>query len=197
MPPRSKPMKRGTSELARSGPIARKTPMPSPRIPAPRPASDPQAPPKAKPAPSGQQQRAAVREAARRRAKAAAKKRASGACEHCGESTVGRATHGHHRDPQGMGGTFDPGAQSVANFLHILASCHAWIETQARETALAAGWLVEAGGDPASTPVRYRGGPWVLLDADGGVVEMDAAGDDARLLAVEVAARQHRPFSVP
>jgi hypothetical protein len=87
-----------------------------------------------------------------------------------------------------MGGTSDPAAQSVANYLHVLASCHAWIETQARETSLAAGWLVEAGGDPALTPVWYRGGSWVLLDADGGVTELDApAGADARLLAVEVA----------
>lgn len=188
--------KRSRSELARTE-FKRKTPMPSARIPFPRPASDPQTSPKVERAPTGQAVRLKAQEARLRAAKDVVKDRALDQCEHCHLPLAGQRVETHHRKPRGMGGSSDPAIHSPANLIRVRWSCHLAIEA-GREESFVAGWLVESETDPAVVPLRYRGGPWRLLDGAGGTAALDAPADaDARLLAVEVAARSHPPFSVP
>ena len=89
--------------------------------------------------------------------------RAGGCCEVCGtllhDGYGWLAAHSiHHRQPRGMGGTSRPEINSPANLLLLCGSatspegCHAVIEKR-REAAIALGYLVPQGTDPAATSV--------------------------------------------
>lgn len=89
--------------------------------------------------------------------------RARNRCEKCG----GYALYAqiHHRRPRGMGGSKDPAAGSPANALWLHPNCHEQVEKN-RAAALANGWLVRQGHDPATVAVKRWNG-WVMLDRDG------------------------------
>lgn len=93
--------------------------------------------------------------------------RAFSRCERCG--TVG-AGNIHHRKPRGMGGSRDPGINSVCNLMLLCGSgttgCHGWVESH-RQDAMAEGWLVPRTADPAGAPVKIWGIGWVKLTAAG------------------------------
>jgi hypothetical protein len=79
---------------------------------------------------------------------------------------------GHHRDDRGMGGTRRPGIDDLCNVLLLcggrmggVLGCHGWIEGHF-EAAVARGWRVPNGIDPATVPVVLAGGRRVLLHRD-------------------------------
>lgn len=89
--------------------------------------------------------------------------RSGGRCELCGEL----ATQMHHRRPRAMGGSRLPETNSGTNLLHVCDSCHRFIESN-RAEALAAGWLVPQGSDPARTAVLVgQRSWWTYLTEDG------------------------------
>lgn len=65
-----------------------------------------------------------------------------------------------------MGGTRNPAIHDPANLLRIcgdgVLGCHGHIERN-RDEALANGWLVRSGADPATVPVLLWDYRWVLL----------------------------------
>ncbi len=73
----------------------------------------------------------------------------------------------HHRRPRGMGGSKDPGTNTLANLLAVTGDgtrgVHGWIESH-REAAVTHGWIVRQGQDPAATPITLYSGRRVLLD---------------------------------
>lgn len=91
------------------------------------------------------------------------------------ESPVGMSQH--HRRPGRMGGSKAAGTNEAANLLAICGSgttgCHGAIESN-RTEALAFGWLLHAGQDPAVQPVRLWDGRRVLLTATGYVGVADS-----------------------
>lgn len=72
----------------------------------------------------------------------------------------------HHRCPRKMGGTKDPAVNSPTAVLVPCGSgttgCHGRIESR-RAEALANGWLVPQGGDPATVAVLIHRDRWVYL----------------------------------
>lgn len=86
-------------------------------------------------------------------------------CEICGARIPKGEGQVHHRQPRGMGGTDDPGKESVVNGLFVHPGCHRKIELN-RTRALESGWLVRQSDDPGKVPVRLFDG-WWLLNADG------------------------------
>ena len=109
-------------------------------------------------------------------------------CEICG-CTLGPGNEGtaHHRDARGMGGTRRPDIDDLCNLLllcggSLAQKCHRWVEDH-YEAAVAAGWRVPDGLDPAAAPVVLAGGRRVLLHrtqplylppADGRLYDLDA-----------------------
>lgn len=72
----------------------------------------------------------------------------------------------HHRAPRGMGGSSrDVTAHDPAVLVALCDPCHAWVESE-REAATALGYLIPAGVDPETHPVRWHG-QWVLLTSRG------------------------------
>ena len=96
--------------------------------------------------------------------------RAGGRCELCGLSLASGPYSRHHRRPRRMGGTRRPDVHSLPNLLLLcgdgVRGCHGRVESD-RAEALAEGWLLHDGEDPATTPVRIH--PWgtVILTPDG------------------------------
>jgi 5-methylcytosine-specific restriction enzyme A len=74
--------------------------------------------------------------------------------------------HIHHRRPRRAGGSARPDTNSAANLLLLCPPCHEVIETQ-RTAAVAGGWLLHDGQDPARTPVLIGAERWLYLTADG------------------------------
>lgn len=72
----------------------------------------------------------------------------------------------HHRLPARMGGSKRTVVHGPANLIqvcgHGTAGCHGWLESH-RTAALANGWLLHAGEDPAARPVLLHDGRRVLL----------------------------------
>lgn len=85
--------------------------------------------------------------------------RSRGRCEVCGLPLA--VAEIHHRQPRGMGGSRDRQTPLVSNGLIVHPACHRKIESH-RETAIANGWLVPKGTDPAGVPVKLWLG-WRLL----------------------------------
>jgi len=100
--------------------------------------------------------------------------RAGRACERCPRS--GGPFSIHHRRPRGMGGTKDPAAGGVPNGVLLCGSgttgCHGEVEAN-RVQALADGWLVPQGTDPATVPIRHRTLGVVWLSEDGMYLHQD------------------------
>jgi hypothetical protein len=86
-------------------------------------------------------------------------------CEVCGH-TIGVGVERHHRQRRAVGG------DRLANLLYLHRHCHAWVHAHPAD-ARAAGWIVSAYGDPATTPVRLWSKALVLLDDSGGWVGAD------------------------
>ena len=74
----------------------------------------------------------------------------------------------HHRRPRGAGGSKARDTNQAANGLALCAACHRMVESN-REQALANGWLVLQGHDPAAVPVLRHGSDWVIFDNEGGI----------------------------
>jgi hypothetical protein len=69
-----------------------------------------------------------------------------------------------------MGGTRNPAIHNPSNLLNVCGTgnssgCHGFAETN-RTQAIACGWLIPTGGDPATTPALLAG-RWRLLLEDG------------------------------
>lgn len=76
----------------------------------------------------------------------------------------------HHRRPRGMGGTSDPVADSPVNLLLLCGSgttgCHGAVERN-RVRAVANGFIVQQGVDPATVPISYVSAWEIYLTDDG------------------------------
>jgi 5-methylcytosine-specific restriction protein A len=94
--------------------------------------------------------------------------RAQWCCEGCGSEVGDRRGEDwsvHHRRPRQMGGTRWAGINLPSNLMILCGSgvtgCHGTAESE-RFAALANGWLVHSGQDPAHVKVHI-GGSWVYL----------------------------------
>ena len=74
----------------------------------------------------------------------------------------GQAEQHHHRQMRSQGGQ-----HLVVNIIHICHLCHLWIHMHPA-ISYTAGWLVKSHGNPATAPVKRRGG-FVILTEKGGV----------------------------
>lgn len=95
--------------------------------------------------------------------------RAGHSCERCSAAvgpTRGLDHHLHHRRPRAAGGSSAPDTNLPSNLLLLCPPCHSEVESR-RAEALAAGWLVPQGSDPAQTAVLLAGERWRYLTADG------------------------------
>lgn len=99
--------------------------------------------------------------------------RAQWACEACSVELGDRRGQDwsvHHRLARRMGGTRWPGINLPSNLLILCGSattpggCHAFVESK-RFAALAAGWLVQSGQDPAHVKAMVCKS-WVYLGND-------------------------------
>jgi 5-methylcytosine-specific restriction protein A len=79
--------------------------------------------------------------------------RENGMCAVCGLSLDGQGQI-HHRQPRGMGGS-KKRRDTLANMVHVHASCHSMIESN-RAAAYEYGWLVQRGANPEETEMLYR-----------------------------------------
>lgn len=147
---RSTPMTPGERALTGTAPLARQAPASRPR--------------KARVAPE-------VRDAVRARSGGRCEVGVELACRtrrRSLTSVVGASQH--HRLPGRMGGSKRAAVHAASNLLdvcgHGTAGCHGWIERN-RETALANGWLLHEGADPAAVPVALHDGRRVLLTDAG------------------------------
>lgn len=96
--------------------------------------------------------------------------RATHSCERCGCGVGpkrGVEHHIHHRRPRAAGGSRRADTNWPSNLLLLCPGCHEQIESR-RAEALAAGWLVPQGGDPAETAVLLFGDRFRYLTVDGG-----------------------------
>jgi hypothetical protein len=105
-----------------------------------------------------------------RRARKLVRTRSGGACEGCDQAA---ATNCSHRISRGVGGLWCP-----ANLLHLCGSgttgCHGYIEDEPTSARDERGWRLESTDIPTEMPVLLAGVGWALLDANGGVVQVDA-----------------------
>lgn len=113
----------------------------------------------------------AVMNAATARSYDVVKERSFGLCEVCGKA---RATEVHHILHRSHGGPDSP-----ENLLHVCgwgntSGCHGKAHTDTHRYGN--GWALRSGNgpehQPGARPVLYRG-RWVLLTADGGLVEQE------------------------
>lgn len=92
--------------------------------------------------------------------------RSFGLCEVCGRA---QAEQMHHRLHRSHGG-----GESPANLLHVCHVCHSKAHLDTHRYGN--GWAMRSGVGPEHAPVNkqvlYRG-RWVLLTADGGLVEQE------------------------
>jgi 5-methylcytosine-specific restriction protein A len=93
--------------------------------------------------------------------------RAQGQCEYCRQEP---GTQWHHRRPRALGGSSDPATNRPSNLV-LLGRCHELLESQ-RAVALAKGWLVRQGDDPAAVPVEM-GAAKVLLTDEGTYITLE------------------------
>lgn len=111
--------------------------------------------------------------------------RAAGCCELCGVqlhdgSTFIAAHSVHHRQPRGMGGTSRSDANAVTVLLLLCGTgttgCHGHVEAN-RTEALAYGWLVPQGHDPAAAAVhvQHAGNLTPVLLTEDGTYELQEA----------------------
>lgn len=123
----------------------------------------------AKPKPRAPRVAGAVRDAVLARSGGRCEVAATEVCRRAGRSLSGGGSQ-HHRRPGRMGGSKAAGTNEAPNLLQVCGSgttgCHGAIESD-RSRALAAGWLLHAGQDPAAEPVTLWDGRRVLLRADG------------------------------
>lgn len=100
--------------------------------------------------------------------------RCAAACEICGRglrrSARGWGWSAHHRLPRGQGGSGDARLGLASNGLVLCGSgttgCHGRVERN-RSSSIDLGWLVPAGGEPGSVPVKLDLYGLVLLGVDG------------------------------
>lgn len=150
MPDRAAPMKRGG--------FARTPPTPLEYGVTPRPYSS--GPTKARRRNTGPPE--AVKDIVRTRAK--------GRCELCGGGVafgIAWVMDIHHRRPRAAGGTKDPAANQASNLVLLHRHCHEDLVESHRTWALAAGWLVLQGHDPALACVQIVGRAATWLSNDG------------------------------
>lgn len=86
-------------------------------------------------------------------------------CARCGA----RTTQIQHRRARGMGGTKRAETNLPANGILLCGSatqgCHGWVESH-RAEGIANGWIVSQSQEPATVPVMYLAG-WYMLDDMG------------------------------
>jgi hypothetical protein len=96
------------------------------------------------------------------------REREGNVCAKCGERAANNA---HHRKNRSQGGK-----DVLSNLLLLCGSgttgCHGWV-TENPRTSYLLGFSVKSWGDPASTPVFYRG-QLLFLDDAGNLVEKAA-----------------------
>lgn len=106
--------------------------------------------------------------------------RARGRCERCGNAPDWHSSV-HHRQPRGMGGSRQSHLNKPSNLLFLCGSgttgCHGWVESN-RLQAVNDGFIVPRYGVPATTPVRYLGRDWVILDDEGGMSAWEPPADE-------------------
>jgi hypothetical protein len=159
--------------LPRYTPLARKTPMR--RSGWKREGGSPARTPH--PSPSKRERDAAERKA-ERWAKNVLKVRSGGWCECCGQA---EATNFSHREGKGVGGIWTP-----ANGLHAcgwgnLSGCHGRIHQNPKWARDEMGWRLKSHEDPLAMPALLARWGWVLLDDEGGMVQLSAVEASALL----------------
>ena len=98
--------------------------------------------------------------------------RSNGDCEIGLTGCTGTAVEIQHRRARGAGGSRRPETNLASNSLAVCRSCHSWIESNLG-VARVRGWSVrQSVGQPGLVPV-LRLGVYVLLDDEGGWVEVD------------------------
>lgn len=98
--------------------------------------------------------------------------RSNGLCEVGLSGCAGGAVEVQHRRARGAGGSRRPETNAASNGLGVCRSCHAHIEGNL-EVARVRGWSVrQSVGQPGLVPV-LRLGVYVLLDDEGGWVEVE------------------------
>jgi hypothetical protein len=106
------------------------------------------------------------------------------ACAGCGKNimTLGDWWSMQHRVARGVGGGNSPSGLVVLCGSATSAGCHRLCEDRDADAHRRGLWL-RSDEDPASVPVCYRDGHggefWALLEADGGLVFVDAPGGAA------------------
>jgi hypothetical protein len=170
MPGRSKPLDHDTKGLRRTGisrtsSLGRGKGMPRSALPCPSPA------PKAK-------RKAPTVSPEEKRARQLVRARSGRVCEGCSQA---RATNWAHRVGRGQLGPWCP-----TNGLDLCGSgttgCHGWA-TANPKAARAKGWVLRSTDQPGELPALHALHGWILLDEDGGWVQVDAEGALAALAA--------------
>ena len=92
-----------------------------------------------------------------------------GCCIRCGNPGV----DAHHRLPRGGGGAlWDPSRFALSRLVWLCRDDHRWVESTGCWRGL--GLLVRHGVTPCSEVPVFHRGRWVLLDDNGGVVQVEA-----------------------
>ena len=113
--------------------------------------------------------------------------RANGGCELC---HFHHPEQIHHRRPRGAGGSKAADTNQAANGLALCAECHRMVESD-RVAALANGWLVRQGFDPAEVPVVLRG-MWAVLTVEGKVFRPPTGRDRCQQCGFHQPTQGHR-----
>lgn len=80
-----------------------------------------------------------------------------------------KATDMHHRQMRSQGGQHE-----VVNLVHICRACHRYTHLHPA-ISYTAGFLVKSHGNPATTPVKRRGG-FTILTEEGGFNDPESGG---------------------
>lgn len=94
-------------------------------------------------------------------------------CEGCSQE---RATDWSHRIGAGVGGEW-----RASNGLHLSRRCHQLIHSWPALARNEWGWRLESHEDPLSMPALLAVHGWVLLDDEGGMVQISAVEASALL----------------
>jgi hypothetical protein len=108
-------------------------------------------------------------------------------CVCCGKSVIGQVYSLQHRDARGSGGTSDPMANSPVNLVTMLGDgltgCHGRVELREDPADGRKGYRLDAGQDPALTPVwrvnEFGVGRWAWPAHDGTWIYEAPAGASA------------------